>query len=37
VANRRGRPASMLDLVYILIAAVFLAGCALYALACDHL
>jgi hypothetical protein len=27
----------MLDVIYILIAAAFLGGCVLYAIACDHL
>jgi len=27
----------MLDILYILIGAVFLGGCVLYAVACDHL
>jgi len=27
----------MLDVAYILIGAVFLGACALYAIACDHL
>jgi hypothetical protein len=27
----------MLDIVYLLIGAVFLGGCVLYAIACDHL
>jgi len=27
----------MLDIVYILIGAVFLGGCVLYAIACDNL
>jgi hypothetical protein len=31
----RGKP--MLDIVYILIGALFLGGCVLYAIACDHL
>jgi hypothetical protein len=32
---RRGQP--VLDIVYILIGAVFLGGAILYALACEHL
>jgi len=27
----------MLDIVYLLIGAVFLGGCVLYAIACEHL
>ncbi len=27
----------MLDVIYILIGAVFLGGCGLYAIACEHL
>jgi len=27
----------MLDVIYLLIGAVFLGGCALYAIACEHL
>jgi len=27
----------VLDVVYLLIGAVFLGGCALYAIACEHL
>jgi len=27
----------MLDVIYLLIGAVFLGGCVLYAIACDHL
>jgi hypothetical protein len=27
----------MLDVIYILIGAAFLAGCGLYAIACEHL
>jgi len=27
----------MLDILYLLIGAVFLGGCVLYAIACDHL
>jgi hypothetical protein len=29
--------ASMLDVIYLLIGAVFLGACVLYAYACDHL
>jgi hypothetical protein len=28
---------NMLDVIYLLIGAVFLGGCALYAIACEHL
>jgi len=31
------RTASMLDIVYLLIGAVFLGACVLYTYACDHL
>lgn len=31
------RGKSMLDILYILIGAVFLGGCAMYAIACDNL
>jgi hypothetical protein len=31
------RGKSMLDIAYILIGAVFLGGCVLYAIACDNL
>jgi hypothetical protein len=31
------RGKAMLDILYILIGAVFLGGCVLYAIACDHL
>jgi len=27
----------MLDVIYLLIGAIFLGGCALYAIACEHL
>jgi len=27
----------MLDIIYLLIGAIFLGGCVLYAIACDHL
>jgi len=27
----------MLDVIYLLIGAAFLGGCALYAIACEHL
>jgi|HubBroStandDraft_6_1064221.scaffolds.fasta_scaffold4604031_1 hypothetical protein len=35
--NRQARSTPMLDIVYLLIGAVFLGGCVLYAIACDHL
>jgi hypothetical protein len=31
------RGITMFDILYILIGAVFLGGCVLYAIACDHL
>jgi hypothetical protein len=31
------KEAGMLDVIYILIGAVFLGGCVLYAIACEHL
>jgi hypothetical protein len=35
--NREARSIPMLDVVYLLIGAVFLGACVLYAIACDHL
>jgi hypothetical protein len=35
--GRRIGSIPMLDIVYLLIGAVFLGGCVLYAIACDHL
>lgn len=35
--NYGGEEFRMLDVIYLLIGAVFLGGCALYAIACEHL
>jgi hypothetical protein len=32
-----GEELGMLDIIYILIGAAFLGGCALYAIGCEHL
>ena len=37
LGNLLSKERGMLDVIYILIGAVFLGGCGLYAIACEHL